>query len=403
MSVDADKTWLPSCYQEIDVQLCDKSLSVNVEIPLWLHEHERREGKRPTVLFRQVREYPDGVVLGNPYPRSVMFAALDVSENTWLREMSQRLKSAPRALKRGSGDWQSLTGLDSLPILQHRPRDAGRYITAGITVTKSPENGHVNLGVYRIQFVAPRRARIFFDPRTDAHANWQQSLAGGSPLPIAVFLSAHPVYMLVAASRLAPTGNDYDIAAQLLQHEVELAGDPPVPLDAHYVLRGHVTAQLETEGPFGEFKGYYVPARESPVFEIDEVLRSRRPVYPAIVSGAESGLTLMALQNEYLLYSYLTTEGFPIKRVRYPLEGLGEFVTLIESERPSLDLVRAAMDFDIRTKVVFCGPSLAAPWAAVANYGFEVHQEPYIRKGKTEGQRLGFILNQPPCGDPVEY
>src|SRR5216117_402706 len=104
-----------------------------------------------------------------------------------------------------------------------------------------------------------------------------------------------------------------------------------------------VTDRLECEGPFGEFKGYYVDARQSPVLEVHNVVACPNPVYPAIVSGAESGLTLMALQNEYLMYWHLRGMSHPVRKVRYLIEGRGEFVALIETDVPSDALLRSAM------------------------------------------------------------
>jgi 2,5-furandicarboxylate decarboxylase 1 len=144
-------------------------------------------------------------------------------------------------------------------------------------------------------------------------------------------------------------------------------------------------------------------ARQSPVLEVRTVLSAKKPIYPTIITGAESSLTLMALQNEYLMHTHLTDEAFPVRSVRYPLEDLGEFVTLIETDQPSTELVRSAMAFDARTKVVICGPKLDKYWSAIATYGFQIHYEPYFRRGKMEGQCVGFILDQPSSGYAVEY
>jgi 2,5-furandicarboxylate decarboxylase 1 len=398
-----DALGLGNAYRDVPVEICDQPLSAHVEVAQWLATEEKRRGKRPVVMFRQIKEHPGARVLGNPYPREVCLAALGLSGEEWQRGMKARLEGPAPAIHSVPAPWHTVSGLDALPVLQHRPGDAGRYITAGVCVSRDPETGRVNLGVYRIQVVGPERARIFFDPRTDGYRNWQASLQKGRPLPVAIFLGASPIFMLVAASRLPTDEDDYHVASRLAGHELTLAGEPPVPVDASYVIYGVVTDELETEGPFAEFKGYYVDARQSPVLRVTKVVQSTYPVYPTIVTGAESGLTLMTLQNEYLMYAHLVAAGFPIKQVRYLLEGRGEFVTLLETDHPSDAVVRAALAFDLRTKMLICGPQLTRPWDALATYGFRVYHEPYYRKGAPDGERVGLILDRPPTGTPVEY
>lgn len=41
--------------------------------------------------------------------------------------------------------------LDSLPILKCWPEDGGRYMTLPLVITKDPETGQQNMGMYRLQ------------------------------------------------------------------------------------------------------------------------------------------------------------------------------------------------------------------------------------------------------------
>jgi 4-hydroxy-3-polyprenylbenzoate decarboxylase len=241
------------------------------------------------------------------------------------------------------------------------------------------------------------------DPRTDGHRNLAAWQATGRPMPISVFLGADPVFALVAASRLPAEGDDYEVASRLLRQVVEVTGTPPVPTSATHVLRGRVLSRTAAEGPFGEFKGYYVDARQSNVLLVDEVMARPGAAFPTIVAGAESGLTLMSVPNEFLMYAHLTEHGFDIRSVRYPLTARGEFLTLIETPEPGDDLLAAAMDFDKRSKIVVCGPDLRDLWQAIATHGFSTRVSPYLRKGLVEGERLGLMLTIPPAGRPVEY
>ncbi|WP_055494241.1 UbiD family decarboxylase [Streptomyces sp. TP-A0356] len=412
--VTPSEAGLPACYEAVDVYTYDRPLSAEVEVARTLAELERRHGARPTTVFTRIEDRPGTRVLGHPYPRAVLLAALGADEGAHLPEMATRLAGAPHQVRSGADGTASveggpppgleeLKGMDDLPVLQHRPGDGGRYVTAGIGVTTRPDGSSANLGFYCVQVVSSRRARVFMDPRTDAHRNLKEWEAAGEPMPLSVFLGADPIYAVVGASRLPSEGDDYQIASRLLRRDVTVTGSPPVPADATHVLTGLVRHERETEGPFGEFKGYYVEQREGFVLDITGVAARPGAPWPSIVAGAESGLTLMSFQNEYLMYAHLTGQGLPVRSVRYSIEARGEFVALIETDTPDLDLVREAMRFDVRCKLVLCGPDLGSVGQALATHGFVSHREPYHRKGRIEGERLGLALVIPPAGRPVEY
>ncbi|MGY0064716.1 UbiD family decarboxylase [Streptomyces sp. LZ34] len=397
---------LPACYDAVDLYTCDTPLSGRVEVARTLAEFEKALGTRPTTVFTNVVERPGGRVLGHPYPRAVLLAALGTTEEKRLEEMSDRLAGPAHPVREGQADgMREELGdlLYALPILQHRPGDAGPYITAGVGVTTRPDGSGVNLGFYRIQVVAPDEVRIFLDPRTDGHRNLRAWLETGRPMPISVFLGADPAICVVAASRLPAEGDDYEIASRLLGRPLGLGGSPPAPDDATHVIEGHVLARDEVEGPFGEFKGYYAEARRSNVMTVGKVAAAPGAPFPTIVAGATSGLTLMSFQNEYLMYAHLRGQGHPVRSVRYSLKARGEFVAYIESDEPSQELVAEAMAFDVRSKVIICGPDLSNPGQALATYGFTTRTEPYHRKGRVEGERVGLALVIPPEGRPTEY
>ncbi|ASU78918.1 hypothetical protein CDG81_12200 [Actinopolyspora erythraea] len=402
MSAEAPSLRLPGFYRATEVRVHDTPLSPIVELTRWTAEEERRLGRRPTVLFSEVVGHPDAAVLVNPCPKPVLLEAMGLDGAHWAEQLEHRLRAPGPGVLTRRREWKTLSGLDALPVPQHRPGDAGRYITAGVGITRSPE-GEVNLGVYRVQVVDSHRARIFFDPRTDAHRNWSRHLEAGESMDVTVFIGASPVHLLAGASRLTEGGSDFEVAARLAGEQLVLDDRFGVPVDAQYVLTGRVGGTLETEGPFAEFKGYYVPARESPVLEVTEVASAESPYYPTIVTGAESGLTLMSLQNEYLMYAHLVERGFPVESVVYPHAARAEFLAVVVSPEPCEELLRAAMDFDVRSKMVVCAPEAEDFWQMVAVYGFSVEKHTYYRKGVEYGDRVGFVFDRKPDGWPVEF
>ncbi|MGE3802742.1 MAG: UbiD family decarboxylase domain-containing protein, partial [Candidatus Kapaibacterium sp.] len=77
-----------------------------------------------------------------------------------LPELAHVRKFPPRTVKRGPCQEMMFQGeeidLFALPIIKCWPEDGGRYITLPQVITKNPETGAQNLGMYRIQVVDER-------------------------------------------------------------------------------------------------------------------------------------------------------------------------------------------------------------------------------------------------------
>jgi 4-hydroxy-3-polyprenylbenzoate decarboxylase len=62
--------------------------------------------------------------------------------------------------------------------------------------------------------------------------------------------------------------------------------DLPVPAGSEVVLEGIIPAGVRaTEGPFGEFHGYYSPPKETHVFEVQRITTRRDPIWHMATTG----------------------------------------------------------------------------------------------------------------------
>ena len=180
--------------------------------------------------------------------------------------------------------------LDELPILRCWPEDGGRYITFPLVITKDPETGTRNIGMYRMQV---------YDGRTTG-MHWQRYKGGaqhhrvaerlGRRLEVAVALSPDPVLGYCATAPM-PEGLDELLLAGFLRRErVDLVKcrtvDLEVPASAQIVLEGYVEpGERRLEGPFGDHTGFYSLADQYPVFHLTCLTRRRRPTYLTTVVG----------------------------------------------------------------------------------------------------------------------
>lgn len=187
--------------------------------------------------------------------------------------------------------WQEVAGaLSELPFLKSWPEDGGSYLTLPLVVTRHPESGVLNWGLYRVQRADDGALLIHWKEGSGAsvHARaWQER---GEEMPVAIVLGAPPA-LLWAASAPLPPGIDEAAFIGLL------AGDPlplsrchtidlPVPAIAEAVIEGYVSpGDVGLEGPFGNHSGAYAPATLVPRLRVASLHRRRDCCCPATVVG----------------------------------------------------------------------------------------------------------------------
>ena len=178
----------------------------------------------------------------------------------------------------------------TLPVLHCWPKDAGRFITLPLVITKHPDTGIQNMGMYRIQIIDSRNAIVHWHVHHDGAFHHRRYKELGKPMDIAVALGCDPATIYAATAPL-PSGVDELLFAGFLRHEpVEtvpaVTVDLLVPAHAEFVIEGKVhCTETRIEGPFGDHTGFYSPADYYPLFEITVITRKRNPVYPATIVG----------------------------------------------------------------------------------------------------------------------
>jgi 4-hydroxy-3-polyprenylbenzoate decarboxylase len=179
----------------------------------------------------------------------------------------------------------------SLPILKCWPLDAGRFITLPCVVTKDPETGARNVGMYRMQVFDERTTGMHWQLHKVAARHGKSYYESGRRMPVSVFLGGDPVFTFCATAPLPDGLDEFLLAGYLRKKAVELipcvTNELEVPADADFVLEGYVdpTEPLRTEGPFGDHTGYYSLADLYPAFHVTAITHRRDAIYPATIVG----------------------------------------------------------------------------------------------------------------------
>jgi 4-hydroxy-3-polyprenylbenzoate decarboxylase len=167
------------------------------------------ESQRTAFLFDNVtdargRSYSMPVVVGalagsqEIYETSIGLPQ-EAIDGAWKRALANPLPPEPVA----SGPVQDVVhtgdsllehgGLDEFPVPISTPGfDNAPYINSGILITRDPDTGVANAGVYRMQLKSATRLGVFCTTENDSARIWEKYNARGEPMPVAVVVGAPP-------------------------------------------------------------------------------------------------------------------------------------------------------------------------------------------------------------------
>jgi 4-hydroxy-3-polyprenylbenzoate decarboxylase len=198
---------------------------------------------------------------------------------------------ALRAAELTAGAGEDCPTLASLPILKCWPLDAGRFITLPSVVTRDPDTGERNVGMYRMQVFDSQTTGMHWQLQKVAARHGKRYYESGQPMPVSVFLGGDPVLAFCASAPLPDGMDEFLLAGYLRKKSVELVkcltNDLEVPADADVVIEGYVDPKepLRMEGPFGDHTGYYSLPDLYPAFHITAITHRKNAVYPATIVG----------------------------------------------------------------------------------------------------------------------
>ena len=301
------------------------------------------EGKSPAVLFDKIKG-KNMPVLSNLFASRARLAfALEAEEGALAKEYRRRdgcrikpvvSANGPVKDKLARGDQVDLS---SLPIVSHCEKDAGPYITAGITFMRDPDTGISNAGIYRIMYKGPRKLLISMDPGSHAYHIFQKCEERGENLDVAVVIGHHPAFYMACTSPSSLEVDEMDVAGGLMGEPVELTDghtvDMKVPAQAELIIEGRILAGVkEDEAPFGEFSWHYGPAKQSPVMEVSGLMSRADPIYLDIHSPSADHLMVQMPAREAALYRRVSEVMPTVKDVFMPESGCN-FVAFVQIKK----------------------------------------------------------------------
>jgi len=322
------------------------------------------EKDRKAFLFTNVtdgkgRKYDIPVVVGalaasREIYRMGMGCPLEKINEVWTRAIAQPV--APRIVKSAPCQEAEVAGLDALPIPISTPGwDIAPFTTLSQYITKDPESGVQNMGIYRGQVKAPRRLGMnpSLELRPGIYTHWQKAKKKGQKLAAAVVLGAPPCVAFTSAQKVPETIDELHVAGGLVGAPINVVRaktvDLLVPAEAEIVVEGFIdTEWLEPEAPFGESHGHVNLQEYNAFMDVTCITRRRDAILTSIISQvtpSESSLIKrVALEPLYTqhLRQALGIQGVKRVSMHEPLTNLRKVVVVVlERNMPRTEVWRA--------------------------------------------------------------
>jgi UbiD family decarboxylase len=247
------------------------------------------------LLFENIKDYPGARVFSNGLVDNHCIAiALGLDNRkprAVIREAARRARTAikPVLIEHGPVLENIVGAADidffKLPIPHWHPQDVGRYIgTWHLNMTKDPETGLRNLGVYRMLVVGPREATVSTSAGSHLARHFAKAEAAGQRLEMAVAIGVSEAVM-IAASAACPFGIDeYDLAGGLENQAIQLVKcrsiQHEVPADSEIVIEGIIKPGVRVQdGPYFDYAGKPSTNKNAFLFEATRLLFRNNPIF----------------------------------------------------------------------------------------------------------------------------
>lgn len=203
--------------------------------------------------------------LGTDLDDRSLVEALRSKPGQWVEQSS---RYPPRVVESGpvteNVDRDGEVDLLKFPVPRWHEGDGGRYIGTGCAVfTTDPDTGEVNAGAYRMQVQAEGRAvSVNIESGKHGAMHVRKWFEKEGRAPVTASLGHDPLLLIVAGTEVPGGISELDYAGAVLGRPIDIIQGEvtglPVPATSEMVVEGWLyPEQRASEGPFGEWTGYY--------------------------------------------------------------------------------------------------------------------------------------------------
>lgn len=328
------RAWIALLESEGELKRVKARVDWNDEIAQIIRKVDMQNG--PALLFENIKDHEKTfsrrLFTNSLATRSRVNLMVGLPKDTPVTDTIQTIKSRIKKpveavrVKTGPVKENIIKGKDvdlfQIPVPKWHPLDCGRYINTFYgAVTKDPDTGINNVGIYRGVILSKNKIGVLLIPMKDWGITYSKYQEMGKPMPVAFVYGWDPALTVVAGAPV--NGIEYNLAGAIRQQAVELVkcetSDIEVPASAEIVVEGTISPDpnsYEIEGPFGEGSGFYGEARKRPVIEVSCITHRNDPIFRGGLIGTAGGVTdeiksAVSIMMSVVTWNTLETQEIP--------------------------------------------------------------------------------------------
>ena len=254
--------------------------------------------------------------------------------------------------------------LGRLPIVRQAPGNPAPFLTVGMLISRDPDSGLINVGVYRQQVLGPDRVSCMIYPNHDGGRIARRHAELGQPMEVVTCIGHHPVLGMTAVGHRGAGGQEDELAfaGGLLGEGIEVTPgttvDLPVPARAEIAIEGTLDpTDVIQDGPFSEADGYYGPRKRAYIIRLSAITHRADAIYQELdpVHAEHNLIGLLGRESRLQDALEQAVPGFRALHLG-PEDQTAKFLVYISIDKQHADDVRraglAALNFPFNNKVV---------------------------------------------------
>jgi 4-hydroxy-3-polyprenylbenzoate decarboxylase len=339
------------------------------------------EQREPAPLFENLKGYPGhrmaGVLMGpgkhTIHSRIAIALGLDkmTPASELIRFMKEKIRAPvnPKLVDCSKSPCKEIilredeANLYALPSPWIKEIDGGRYVgTWDIVVTKDPDSGWVNWGVYRCMVKDEKSFAILLFPGAQHGGSiFRKYEIRKQPMPVALVIGADPLCQLAAILPMAHGVSEAGAAGGLMGEAPPLVKcetiDLEVPASAELIIEAEIRPGEKTEeGPFGEYTGHTAHRGITPLARVKCITHRENPIFTMANMGKpwDDSAPALSLLQSVVATERLEAHGIYVRAVYYHAPA----TAVVVSVKPLPGLVKRIVSVLTSGHRVLVGPGI---------------------------------------------
>ena len=256
-----------------------ENADLHLELGAITEINAKRRG--PALLFGGFRGHPPGfrVLTGSMLNARTLGLTMGIEEKLDTMTLTNRIGEQLQTISSEAANFP-IEYVDDGPVMENKiaadaldlnifpapvwhELDGGAYIGTGcLHIQREPETGWVNVGAYRVQRQSKNTVGTFISPGHHGNIIRQKYWDKNEPCPVVIVFGSHPLFLVMGGLEVPAGVDEFTWIGAIAGQRVPVIRGPitglPIPADAEIAIEGFVSkGDVQDEGPFGEFTGYY--------------------------------------------------------------------------------------------------------------------------------------------------